>query len=74
MLIIVGVYKVQLNKDYALVLYGEVLSIPEESSSVNINLNSGFRVEIKGETKDLIFIKYANSSGWIKRENLLFLK
>ena len=74
MLIIVGVYKVQLNKDYALVLYGEVLSIPEESSSVNINLNSGFRVEIKGETKDWIFIKYANSSGWIKRENLLFLK
>lgn len=74
MLLIVGVYKFQLNKDYALVLYGEVLSIPEESSSINVTLNSGFRVEIKGETKDWIFIEYSNSTGWIKRENLLFLK
>lgn len=72
MLIIIGVYKVQLNKDYALVLHGEILSIPEETSSVNINLNPGFRVEVKGETKDWIYIKYGNSSGWIKRENLLF--
>ena len=73
LLIVTTVYKVQLNKDYALILQGEVLSIPEESSSLNIKLNSGYRVEIKGETKDWIFIEYDNSTGWIKRENLLFL-
>ena len=73
LLIVTTVYKVQLNKDYALILQGEVLSIPEESSSLNIKLNSGYRVEIKGETKEWIFIEYENSSGWIKRENLLFL-
>ena len=73
LLIVTTVYKVQLNKDYALILQGEVLSIPEESSSLNIKLNSGYRVEIKGETKDWIFIEYENSTGWIKRENLLFL-
>ena len=73
LLILVGIYKIQLNKDFALILQGEVLSIPEETSSLNISLNSGFRVEIKGETKDWIFIKYGNSTGWIKRENLLFL-
>ena len=71
--IVTTVYKVHLNKDYALILQGEVLSIPEESSSLNIKLNSGYRVEIKGETKDWIFIEYENSTGWIKRENLLFL-
>lgn len=74
LLIVTTVYKIQLDKDYALILQGEVLSIPEESSSLNIKLNSGYRVEIKGETKDWIFIKYENSTGWIKRENLLFLK
>ena len=73
LLILVGIYKIQLNKDFALILQGEVLSIPEETSSLNISLNSGFRVEVKGETKDWIFIKYGNSTGWIKRENLLFL-
>lgn len=73
LLIVTTIYKVQLNKDYALILQGEVLSIPEESSSLNIKLNSGYRVEVKGETKDWIFIKYENSTGWIKRENLLFL-
>ena len=73
LLVITTVYKVQLNKDYALILQGEVLSIPEESSSLNIKLNSGYRVEVKGETKDWIFIEYENSTGWIKRENLLFL-
>ena len=73
LLIVTTVYKVHLNKDYALILQGEVLSIPEESSSLNIKLNSGYRVEIKGETKDWIFIEYENSTGWIKRENLLFL-
>lgn len=74
MFCVVGVFKIQLEKDYALILHGEILSIPEETSSLNINLNSGFRVEVKGETKDWIFIKYGNSTGWIKRENLLFLK
>ena len=73
LLVVTSVYKVQLDKDYALILQGEVLSIPEESSSLNIKLNSGYRVEIKGETKEWIFIKYENSTGWIKRENLLFL-
>ena len=74
LLIVTTVYKIQLDKDYALILQGEVLSIPEESSSLNIKLNSGYRVEIKGETKEWIFIEYENSTGWIKRENLLFLK
>lgn len=73
LLVITTVYKVQLNKDYALILQGEVLSIPEENSSLNIKLNSGYRVEVKGETKEWIFIEYENSTGWIKRENLLFL-
>ena len=73
LLVITTVYKVQLNKDYALILQGEVLSIPEENSSLNIKLNSGYRVEVKGETKEWIFIEYENSTGWIKRENLLFI-
>ena len=73
LLVITTVYKVQLNKDYALILQGEVLSIPEENSSLNFKLNSGYRVEVKGETKEWIFIEYENSTGWIKRENLLFI-
>ncbi len=74
LLLVTTVYKIQLNKTFALILQGEVLSIPEESSSVNIKLNSGYRVEVKGETKTWVFIKFENSSGWIKRENLLFLQ
>lgn len=71
---IIFVYRIQLDKNYALILNGEVLSIPEKTSSFNIKLNSGFRVEIKGEAKEWVFIKYGNSTGWIERENLLFLK
>ncbi|MCR4790684.1 MAG: hypothetical protein K5839_06355 [Treponemataceae bacterium] len=63
-----------ISKEYALTLDEKIYSVPEELSNAYFTLNPGTRVEIRGSTKDWLFVTYGETTaGWIRRENLIFL-
>ncbi|MGP1587340.1 MAG: hypothetical protein ACTTHG_03245 [Treponemataceae bacterium] len=68
------IFGINKTVNYALILDEKIYSIPENDSNLFFTLPMGSRVKIKNTTKEWIYIIYSEtSSGWIKRESLIFL-
>lgn len=70
-------FKKLFGKKYGIILETDLFSIPEETASRVIHIESGVKVEIVEQTDSWIYVISAegeNKSGWCKKDKILLIK
>lgn len=64
---------VQISRNYAIFKEGSIRSVPEETATAVVSIESGKRVLVEQHAGEWIFVRYSSNGGWVKSENVIFI-
>lgn len=65
---------IKVSRQYAVVLDGKLMTIPEKDSSNGVELKKGSVVRIYKETGSWVYVEYSDAYGWVSKDNVIFVK
>ncbi|MCR5762467.1 MAG: hypothetical protein K6G00_03700 [Treponema sp.] len=67
-------YGLRVNRKYAVVTGGNLMSIPENNTSTGMAIQKGSLLRIKKYAGNWLYVDSHDTSGWIQKDNVIFIE
>lgn len=67
-------YGLRVKRQYAVVVNGVLMSIPEKDTSTGMSIQKGTLIRIKKYSGNWLYVKSLATYGWMQKENVIFIE